>query len=110
MIDMKNKKSKYILSLLFLIIGVGGTIIFFPAKMDEEYTCICDRMLSKPSGITPESFTLLVERFFFPFAFMWWGSILMAVLSGIYLVKAAARSGNTESRVPDSKNADEKEG
>ena len=88
---------KYILSILLLTIGVGGTIIFFPAKMDGEYTCICDRMLSKPSGITPESFTLLVERFFFPFAFMWWGSILAAVLSGVYLMRIARDSENVKS-------------
>ena len=87
---------KYILSILLLTIGVGGTIIFFPAKMDEEYTCICDRMLSKPSGITPESFTLLVERFFFQFAFMWWGSILAAVLSGVYLMRIARDSENVK--------------
>ena len=105
---MKNKNFRYGLSFLLLIIGIAGTIICFPAKMDEEYTCICDRMLGRSSGVMPASFTLLVERFFFPFAFMWWGSILLAVLSGIYLVKAAARSGNAESRVPDSKNVDEK--
>lgn len=94
---MKNKKVKHIASLLFLIIGISGTIIFFPAKMDEEYTCICDRMLNKPSGITPASFTLLVERFFFPFAFMWWGSILAAVLSGVYLMRITRDSKDVKS-------------
>ena len=97
MIDMKNKKSKYILSLLLLIIGIAGIIVCFPVKIDEEYTCICDRMLSKPSGITPESFTLLVERFFFPFAFMWWGSILAAVLSGVYLMRITRDSKDVKS-------------
>lgn len=94
---MKNKKLKYIVSILFLIIGIAGIIIFFPAKMDEEYTCICDRMLSKPSGITPASFTLLVERFFFPFAFMWWGSISAAVLSGVYLMRITRDSKDVKS-------------
>ena len=100
---MKNKKSKYILSLLLLIIGVAGIIIFFPAKMDGEYTCICDRMLGKPSGITPASFTLLVERFFFPFAFMWWGSILLAVSSGVYLTRMVRGSNNKKDKVEDVK-------
>lgn len=94
---MKNKKVKYIVSILFLLIGISGTIIFFPAKMDEEYTCICDRMLGRSSGVMPASFTLLVERFFFPFAFMWWGSILAAVLSGVYLMRIARDSKDVKS-------------
>ena len=101
MVTMKNKKSKYILSLLLLLIGISGTIICFPVKIDEEYTCICDRMLGSGTGITPASFTLLVERFFFPFAFMWWVSILLAVSSGVYLTKMIRSSNNKKDKVED---------
>ena len=110
---LKSKIINHQMMKVFLLapIGIGlvGAIFFFPLKLDGSHTCICDKMICEKETCCQEGFSILngqnnkimqlginnnshmyhaelLNEYLFPFAFLWWGSLIM-VFSGFYLMK-----------------------
>ncbi len=95
-------KKKITLSLL-LLIGLGGSFLFFPVKIGERYTCLfhfnsleqgkTPQAAEQAGFIQPDSSDMITERhsnrmlryYIKHFSFLWWGSLGLTVLSFLYL-------------------------
>ena len=92
---MVNSK-KIILILLF--IGIVGTVLFFPVKMDSGYTCIfhtgCSRNAVPCSdGVSVDrNCSLMLQQYLIPFGFAWWISLAVLVI-GIYNINKFKKKG-----------------
>ncbi len=104
------KRKLKIFCVIITLLGMAGAVLFFPVKINSEYTCLYHRMFNESSGAANsggvntagrmvnggagktasvpsqmESSTL-VEQYIHNYAFFWWGSLLLIVLA-YYLVK-----------------------
>ena len=65
----------------FLIVGTLGFILFFPCKFRGGQTCIVDRWLNshahKEEMISSDT---RLHRYVWPYGFLWWGSMGVAVV------------------------------
>jgi tetrahydromethanopterin S-methyltransferase subunit D len=92
---MVNSK-KIILTLLF--IGIVGTVLFFPVKMDSGYTCIFHnicRINAAPcsDGVPGDRNCSLMQRqYLIPFGFAWWISLAILAI-GIYNINKLKKKG-----------------
>jgi len=101
-------KKTVILNLL-LFIGLGGSLLFFPLKIADRYTCIF-HFGSAPSGVPPltaepngsaaeknSGYTGvnpsdgMLDFYIRHFSWLWWGSIGLAVFSAIYLINRSKK-------------------
>lgn len=105
MMEMSLKGQKLII-VAVTSIGLLGALLFFPMNIRNRYTCLYHRMLfqeattdnSPPAVVLfPHHDSLmanhvhpagdLVREYVFPFGILWWGSILLLVISFHYYVK-----------------------
>jgi len=70
---MKNKK----LNILLLLIGITGFILFFPVRLQQNNSCIGEKL----SPFNENRITLnetkhqLTQKYVVPYGFLWWFSI-----------------------------------
>ena len=100
---MKYTKIKFLM-LLFLIIGIAGSILFFPVNIKDRYTCLGHKLMNnqpqefnkldshKNSMIHPtttsdqaDHHNLLLQKYVYPFGIFWWLSVGVVSL-GIYML------------------------
>jgi len=93
-----NKKSRLI-PLIILLIGMSGSLLFFPLKLDGNHTCFCqwlffsktvwqEKYSNSPVG-DMTSFTKhqeLIQSYVVPFGILWWFSIGLA-FGGVYYLR-----------------------
>lgn len=102
----QNFRPKNITLLVLLIIGLNGTVLFFPINLDNQFTCLFHRLAfpdhdyrhshdtndqvlqskETPSGKYAEQSTSfstenLHHQYMHTFSYFWWGSLLLVVFS-----------------------------
>jgi hypothetical protein len=85
------------LLIIFVLIGLLGSIMFSPVKMESGKTCLfhkiiggeVDQMSDKISIMQQNHETL--KRYLIPFGFVWWFSIFMFATSFYLLVNSKQR-------------------
>jgi len=76
------------LFILLFLIGLTGSIVFFPMPIDRRYTCIAehnayvqeimqDDDVSQPASRQVLEEHGLLQRYLNTFAFLWWSSLLV---------------------------------
>ena len=108
-----NYRSGKILFLILIMIGSVGAIFFFPLKIGDSHTCVCDKMIcsnetccQKRTNFGNENnsdmnhqvmekmlnqhHNELLDHYLIPFGFLWWSSLII-LFSGLYFLKKASR-------------------
>ena len=100
---MKYTKIKFLM-LLLLLIGIAGSILFFPVNINNRYTCLGDKIVAHHQqrlneldslekdmihhvNISGQSnhHDLLMQKYVYPFGIFWWLSLGVVSL-GIYML------------------------
>ncbi len=95
---------KAMFTVLF-VVGLIGSIVFFPVPIDRRSTCIADHHLlggkmaafdAPPSrfGQPHMRSRLLLQRYMNTYAFLWWSSLLLAGVSAWILRRLYRSSRN----------------
>jgi hypothetical protein len=106
-----SNKRKHIFILSLLIIGIIGTVFFFPLPLGNHDTCFYHRLFSQTENHHPtESNTTntshiaaenmqhhdVLREYILPFGLFWWSSIGLTVLGAYFLNKQSKYHQNKE--------------
>ena len=91
---MAKEKIIKIILIITLSMGIAGTILFFPIKLDSGNTCMFHSICSKNTeycsnkALCAENCHLMQEQYLIPFGFIWWTSLVVVVLSSYHIKKS----------------------
>ena len=94
---IKNISKKEII-LIFFIIGLIGSIMFCPVKMESGKTCLFHKILGDEVDQIPHQISVMEQnhrklmQYLHPFGFIWWFSIFLLISSLYYLKNSNQRS------------------
>lgn len=96
--EKKEKQMKFKLYIwgFVLIIGLSGSILFFPIQIDQQYCCPSHKLLNHQMPVNSEQshlhasnhFTPLLDFYLHHYSFFWWSSTLITLTALIFLIKS----------------------
>jgi len=95
---MQKQNLKKEILFIFIIIGLIGSIVFCPAKMESGKTCLFHKMVGGETNQISDKISIMhknhitVKRYLIPFGFAWWFSIFLFAGSFYYLKNSNQRS------------------
>ena len=81
-----------IIIMVLLLIGIMGTIFYFPCKFDNRKTCLCHSIYKEETSEivmednTCENACALMKIYLIPYGFLWWASLAL-LFSSVYYLK-----------------------
>ena len=118
-----SNKMKRSLSLFFLVVGLAGTVVFFPFNFNDRYPCLYQRMFCRQEQVatvqhqlheqTTDEKTMpeqqaghmhhanaLIPHYLKNYASYWWGSMLLVGLCLFLFRKKRESHLNTDTSAP----------
>ena len=94
---MLMKKHHKKIMLVMGLLGMMGTVLFFPAKMESGNTCLFETIFIDDIKHIPDKLShsentyKMLNQYLMPLAFIWWLSLFVISLS-IYRLKKGSHS------------------
>ncbi len=101
---MKNRLKNKKISELALLVALIGGLLFFPVEMKDGYTCLFHRLFNYDDPVKvnkhnhetttdamQQEDSAMLSFYLHRYAFIWWASIALAVLSGYSIWKLKNR-------------------
>jgi len=85
--------------MVLLVIGMAGSILFFPMRINEQRSCLMDSFVN--AGTSAEfhadhdhtGMEVMAQKYIFPYGLLWWLSVAITYFSIRSLTKRKIHAG-----------------
>ncbi len=100
--QLKTRMNTMKILTLLLVIGIAGSIFFFPMRIDVQRSCLMDSFINahapmeSHAGHSHTGMEAMAQKYILPYGLLWWLSLAITYMSIRRMAKARRRRGKSE--------------